>query len=464
MDRSSKIGGLVFGLLIVLSICLAIVFYKFKLNSSTVETIIGDSSELEKLNLIDVEENLDFYKINENRDRKKDIEMKKDNIQMVGAYKLGQGSPTKMILNYASDNTINAKDDKGNVYSILANTTYDPDSYIETEPMSHYSYLCYNIDGKSNRVRFEENEFEGYSRGGSRLEIRRLEKYKDKIYAVISYSLKNTDKATNKKQDLVNKVVFARIDNDRLSIINKVDLLASSNSINDMRIIAAFDKILLITYRDGARNDNYASNFIVMDTLTNKLTREDISKELSSKGIYINSDLFDSYMKYDVKDESLYLVSREDTPKPFHMRKYKMKDGKLRLELDRELDLDGELDHIRLANKNHKTKEMYNTYRINVIMRSGKLVITKDSTLQISQWKDKEIKNRKSEDIECSDDEAKNRPHKDVNKLNFEYGTVISPTQIYVYDIEKDKMTYSGVVKGSLKYEGRLVYLSQKIR
>ena len=122
MDKSSIKGGLILGLLILLSLDLAAGFHTMKLGSSRVETIQGDKGELEKMNLISTETDLENLKIRPDMN-KSYIEGMKSNIKNIPAYILKDGRPEKITLKFDKNDNIKAIDKKSNRYSILNELT-----------------------------------------------------------------------------------------------------------------------------------------------------------------------------------------------------------------------------------------------------------------------------------------------------------------------------------------------------
>lgn len=452
MDKSSIKGGLILGLLILLSLGLAAGFHTMKLSSSRVETIQGDKGELEKMNLISTEMDLEDLNIRHDMD-KKYIEGIKSNIKNIAAYILKDGRPEKITLKFDKNDNIKAIDKKSNRYSILNELTYDHTAYVVDHKNSHGIYLNYSIKGVGKKIRLNEKDLIGYT-GNDHIDVERLEKYKDKTYLVLSYSVKNTDKATMKNNDLIEKLVFAEIVGDGIQVLNRLDILSDSENANRMRIIAAFDKILIFSYRDYLSN-GLKNEMISLDLASKKLTREDISSKEDSKGIYINSDIYDSYIKYDKNNGILYLISRENHQKPFHIRSYKMKEDKLVDVDDRIINLDDYLTQIQLPIKEDKMSQMGSINRVNIMMKDKKVLIIKDNNFNISQWKgkgvEKTIKNEDGTEIP-----------EDRDNLEFNNSSIPVGKQIYIYDMDKDKIVYLGVLKGQLDIDARMIYMSEK--
>ena len=452
MDKSSIKGGLILGLLILLSLGLAAGFHTMKLGSSRVETIQGDKGELEKMNLISTEMDLEDLNIRHDMD-KKDIEGIKSNIKNIAAYILKDGRPEKITLKFDKNDNIKAIDKKSNRYSILNELTYDHTAYVVDPKNSHGIYLNYSIEGVGKKIRLNEKDLIGYT-GNDRIEVKRLEKYKDKTYLVLSYSVKNTDKATMKNNDLIEKLVFAEIVGDGIQVLNRLDILSDSENADSMKIIAAFDKMLIFSYRDNP-SKGLKNEMISLDLASKKLTREDISSKEDSKGIYINPDIYDSYIKYDKNNGILYLISRENYQKPFHIRSYKMKEDKLVDVDDRTINLDDYLTQIQLPIKDDKMSQMGSINRVNIMMKGKKVLIIKDNNFNINQWKgkgvEKTIKNEDGTEIP-----------EDRDNLEFNNSSIYSSTQIYIYDVDKDKITYSGAIKGQLEIDARTIYMSEK--
>lgn len=187
MDKSSIKGGLILGLLILLSIGLAAGFHTMKLSSSRVETIQGDKGELEKMNLISTEMDLEDLNIRHDMDEKY-IEGIKSNIKNIAAYILKDGRSEKITLKYDKNDNIKAIGKKDNRYSLLNELTYDHTAYVVDHKNSHGIYLNYSIEGVGKKIRLNEKDLIGYT-GNDRIEVKRLEKYKDKTYLVLSYSV-----------------------------------------------------------------------------------------------------------------------------------------------------------------------------------------------------------------------------------------------------------------------------------
>ena len=452
MDKSSIKGGLILGLLILLSLGLAAGFHTMKLGSSRVETIQGDKGELEKMNLISTEMDLEDLNIRHDMD-KKDIEGIKSNIKNIAAYILKDGRPEKITLKYNKNDNIKAIDKKDNRYSLLNELTYDNTAYVVDHKNSHGIYLNYSIEGVGKKIRLNEKDLIGYT-GNDRIEVKRLEKYKDKTYLVLSYSVKNTDKATMKNNDLIEKLVFAEIVGDGIQVLNRLDILSDSENADSMKIIAAFDKMLIFSYRDNP-SKGLKNEMISLDLASKKLTREDISSKEDSKGIYINPDIYDSYIKYDKNNGILYLISRENYQKPFHIRSYKMKEDKLVDVDDRTINLDDYLTQIQLPIKDDKMSQMGSINRVNIMMKGKKVLIIKDNNFNINQWKgkgvEKTIKNEDGTEIP-----------EDRDNLEFNNSSIPVGKQIYIYDMDKDKIVYLGVLKGQLDIDARMIYMSEK--
>lgn len=452
MDKSSIKGGLILGLLILLSLGLAAGFHTMKLGSSRVETIQGDKGELEKMNLISTEMSLEDLNIRHDMD-KKDIEGIKSNIKNIAAYILKDGRPEKITLKYNKNDNIKAIDKKDNRYSLLNELTYDHTAYVVDHKNSHGIYLNYSIEGVGKKIRLNEKDLIGYT-GNDRIEVKRLEKYKDKTYLVLSYSVKNTDKATMKNNDLIEKLVFAEIVGDGIQVLNRLDILSDSENADSMKIIAAFDKMLIFSYRDNP-SKGLKNEMISLDLASKKLTREDISSKEDSKGIYINPDIYDSYIKYDKNNGILYLISRENYQKPFHIRSYKMKEDKLVDVDDRTINLDDYLTQIQLPIKDDKMSQMGSINRVNIMMKGKKVLIIKDNNFNINQWKgkgvEKTIKNEDGTEIP-----------EDRDNLEFNNSSIPVGKQIYIYDMDKDKIVYLGVLKGQLDIDARMIYMSEK--
>ena len=452
MDKSSIKGGLILGLLILLSLGLAAGFHTMKLGSSRVETIQGDKGELEKMNLISTEMDLEDLNIRHDMD-KKDIEGIKSNIKNIAAYILKDGRPEKITLKYNKNDNIKAIDKKDNRYSLLNELTYDHTAYVVDHKNSHGIYLNYSIEGVGKKIRLNEKDLIGYT-GNDRIEVKRLEKYKDKTYLVLSYSVKNTDKATMKNNDLIEKLVFAEIVGDGIQVLNRLDILSDSENADSMKIIAACDKMLIFSYRDNP-SKGLKNEMISLDLASKKLTREDISSKEDSKGIYINPDIYDSYIKYDKNNGILYLISRENYQKPFHIRSYKMKEDKLVDVDDRTINLDDYLTQIQLPIKDDKMSQMGSINRVNIMMKGKKVLIIKDNNFNINQWKgkgvEKTIKNEDGTEIP-----------EDRDNLEFNNSSIPVGKQIYIYDMDKDKIVYLGVLKGQLDIDARMIYMSEK--
>lgn len=452
MDKSSIKGGLILGLLILLSLGLAAGFHTMKLSSSRVETIQGDKGELEKMNLISTEMDLEDLNIRHDMDEKY-IEGIKSNIKNIAAYILKDGRSEKITLKYDKNDNIKAIGKKDNRYSLLNELTYDHNAYVVDHKNSHAIYLNYSIEGVGKKIRLNEKDLIGYT-GNDRIEVKRIEKYKDKTYLVLSYSVKNTDKSTMKNNDLIEKLVFAEIVGDGIQVLNRLDILSDSENANSMKIIAAFDKILIFSYRDNPSN-GLKNEMISLDLASKKLTREDISSKEDSKGIYINPDIYDSYIKYDKNNGILYLISRENYQKPFHIRSYKMKEDKLVDVDDRTIKLDDYLTQIQLPIKDDKMSQMGSINRVNIMMKGKKVLIIKDNNFNINQWKgkgvEKTIKNEDGTEIP-----------EDRDNLEFNNSSIPVGKQIYIYDMDKDKIVYSGVLKGQLDIDARMIYMSEK--
>ena len=182
MDKSSIKGGLILGLLILLSLGLAAGFHTMKLSSSRVETIQGDKGELEKMNLISTEMDLEDLNIRHDMDEKY-IEGIKSNIKNIAAYILKDGRSEKITLKYDKNDNIKAIGKKDNRYSLLNELTYDHNAYVVDHKNSHAIYLNYSIEGVGKKIRLNEKDLIGYT-GNDRIEVKRIEKYKDKTYLV----------------------------------------------------------------------------------------------------------------------------------------------------------------------------------------------------------------------------------------------------------------------------------------
>ena len=89
------------------------------------------------------------------------------------------------------------------------------------------------------------------------------------------------------------------------------------------------------------------------------------------------------------------------------------------------------------------------------MMKGKKVIIIKYNNFNIYQWKgkgvEKTIKNEDGTEIP-----------EDRDNLEFNNSSIYSSTQIYIYDVDKDKITYSGAIKGQLEIDARTIYMSEK--
>ena len=132
-----------------------------------------------------------------------------------------------------------------------------------------------------------------------------------------------------------------------------------------------------------------------------------------------------------------------------------MKEDKLIDVDDRTINLDDYLTQVQLPTKDDKMSQMGSINRVNIMMKGKKVIIIKYNNFNIYQWKgkgvEKTIKNEDGTEIP-----------EDRDNLEFNNSSIYSSTQIYIYDVDKDKITYSGAIKGKLEIDARTIYMSEK--
>ena len=132
-----------------------------------------------------------------------------------------------------------------------------------------------------------------------------------------------------------------------------------------------------------------------------------------------------------------------------------MKEDKLVDVDDRTINLDDYLTQIQLPIKDDKMSQMGSINRVNIMMKGKKVLIIKDNNFNINQWKgkgvEKTIKNEDGTEIP-----------EDRDNLEFNNSSIPVGKQIYIYDMDKDKIVYLGVLKGQLDIDARMIYMSEK--
>ena len=433
MDRSSR-KSFIF-LLVLLGTFVGISLYSGDAvkKSNKVHTLIGDAKELEDMNIFSLSQRLEYFSIYGEFDynKVKDMQNVAKNIK---AYRIVEGRPIKSSVRLDDNLDLKVNDGKGE-YKLLNNILYDPEAFVEGKDNP---YIVYHVNKKSEKAMISDPEIIEFTKK-HRLSLERVEEYKGRLFVVANASeIRDGDKNTGKES---NKIFILEVKDGNAKLLHKVDV-GKDTGVDD-RIFLGFDRINILTYADHIDGNKIAKTYIYMDLKNNKLVKEEIKKDNNARGIFLVDDVYDSYMKYIEKDNRLVFATKTNKGKDYALYSYKLKDGKLSLEYEDMLDLDNKFNLVELSNEADSRRTLENLYSVDVVVRGKKLVIFKQNYYTIEE----------------GPSEKKEKMRED---MDYQTARIGGPTQVYIYDMKKHKITYSGMIKGQILMNGRNLFLGEK--